>query len=121
MPEKIKWNCVAQVLNGPSVSSVVEIEPDAYDKFEVLIIDSTTQAVDLVPSGKVFLLIVNPKKPDKKLTYDLGGSPIALDGPLTLIGEGAVSLLGGATSLTFTNGTGADVIIEILIGRDATP
>jgi hypothetical protein len=38
-----------------------------------------------------------------------------------LIGAGAVSLLGGATSLSFTNNTGTDAVIEILIGRDATP
>ena len=66
-------------------------------------------------------MVINPRVPHEDLSYDLSGSPIALDGPHVLIGAGAVSLLGGATSLTFTNNTGADAVIEILIGRDSTP
>lgn len=121
MSEKIKLSFVAQVLKGPSVSAAENIEVDAYDKFEVTIPDTVTQAVDLVPAGTIFLLIISPNSPDENLTYDLSGSPVKLDGPHTLVGTGAVGLLGGATSLTFTNSTGADATIEILIGRDATP
>ncbi len=121
MAEKINWNFVAQVMKGPSISAAASVEVDAYDKFEITILDTVTQVVNLVPGGTLSLLVINPKIPDGNLTYDLSGSPVKLDGPHALIGTGAVSLLGGVTSLSFTNNTGADAIIEILIGRDATP
>jgi len=121
MAEKISWNYVAQALNGPSLSGQGELEVDAYDKIEVTIADGDTQQVDLVPGGTVSLLVINPDVPDADLSYDVGGNAVALDGPHVLIGTGAVSLLGGATSLTFTNNTGVDATIGILLGRDATP
>ena len=122
MSETIRWNFVTQVLKGPSVSAAASIDTvDAYDKFDIDLADTVTQTVNLVPSGTISLLVINPKTPDANLSYDLGSSAIALDGPHVLIGSGAVSLLGGATSLTFTNNTGADAVIEILVGRDSTP
>lgn len=121
MGEKINWNYVAQALNGPSISASGSVDVDAYDKIEVTVPDTTTQAVNLVPAGTVSLLVINPASPDAKLTYKVGGNDVPLDGPQVLIGAGAVGLLGGATSLSFTNKTGADAIIDILVGRDATP
>ena len=122
MSETIKWNFVTQVLNGPSVSAAASIgDVDAYDKFDINLADTDSQVVNLTPGGDTSLLVINPQVPDENLSYDLSGNPIALDGPHVLIGAGAVSLLGGATSLTFTNNTGADAVIEILIGRDSTP
>ncbi len=127
MSETIRWNFVTQVLKGPSVSAASSIDTvDAYDKFNIELVDTATQAVNLVPSGTISLLVINPITPNPvtpaaNLSYELNGSPVALDGPHVLIGSGAVSLLGGATSLTFTNSTGADAVIEILIGRDSTP
>lgn len=122
MSETINWNFVTQVLQGPSVSAAASItDLDAYDKFEIDLADTVTQAVDLVPGDTLSLVVINPQPPHADLSYELGGNPVALDGPHVLIGSGAVSLLGGATSLTFTNNTGADAVIEILVGRDATP
>ncbi len=122
MPETIKWNFVAQVLKGPSVSGAAKIDGiDAYDKFDVSVPDAQSQTVNLTPGGDTFLLIINPQAPNAALSYELGGNPVALDGPHVLIGTGAVGLLGGATSLTFSNNTGDDAAIEILIGRDSTP
>jgi len=121
MAEKINWNFVIQALNGPTVSGAGTLEMDAYDKIEVTITVGATQQVNLVPSGTVSLLIINPVVPDAGLSYDVGGNTVALDGPHVLIGAGAVSLLGGATDLSFTNNTAADATIEILLGRDATP
>jgi hypothetical protein len=121
MTETLTWNYVAQALNGPNVSAAGNMEVDAYDKFEVTITDTATQQVDLVPGGTVSLLVINPIIPDVDLTYEVSGNDVGLDGPHVLLGSGAVSLLAGATSLSFTNNTGADAIIEILIGRDATP
>jgi len=122
MSETIKWNFVTKVLQGPSISAASSIDAiDAYDKFEIALPDSGTQAVNLTPTGNTYLLVINPQPPHEDLSYELDGNPISLDGPHVLIGAGAVSLLGGATSLTFTNNTGADAVIEILIGRDSTP
>ncbi len=121
MAEKISWNYVAQALNGPSLSAAGDLEVDAYDKLEVGIEDGVTQQVDLVPNADVALLIINPQAPSADLSYEVNGNDVPLDGPQVFIGTGAVGLLGGATSLTFTNNTGADAVIEILIGRDATP
>jgi hypothetical protein len=121
MGEKVNWNYVAQALNGPSLSAAGSIAVDAYDKFEVTVPDNATQAVNLVPAGTVALLVINPASSDKKLTYKIGANDVPLDGPHVLIGAGAVSLLGGATSLSFTNNTGTDAVIDILVGRDATP
>jgi hypothetical protein len=122
MSETIKWNFVTQVLKGPSISAASSIEGvDAYDKFDISLADTETQVVNLTPGGNTYLLVINPDTPHEDLSYELDGNPVALDGPHVLIGAGAVSLLGGVTSLTFTNNTGADTAIEILIGRDSTP
>jgi hypothetical protein len=122
MSERIKWNFATQVSEGPTVSAAATInDVDAYDKFDISLADTDSQAVNLAPAGKTSLLVINPRPPHEDLSYELNSNPVALDGPHVLIGAGAVSLLGGATSLTFTNGTGADAVIEILIGRDSTP
>lgn len=123
MSERIKWNFATQVSGGPTVSAAATIsDVDAYNKFDISLPDATSTNVNLTSATDVIsLLVINPKAPDEDLTYALGTEDVKLDGPHVLIGAGAVSLLGGATSLTFTNGTGADAVIEILIGRDSTP
>lgn len=122
MSETIKWNFVAQVLKGPSISGADSINGiDAYDKFDISLEDGLTQTVNLTPGGTTSLMIINPGTPHASLTYELDGNPVALDGPHVLIGTGAVGLLGGATSLDFTNNSGDEATIEILVGRDSTP
>ena len=122
MSETIKWNFVTKVLKGPSVSAAGSFdEVDAYDKLDINLADTATQLVNLAPAGDTYLLVISPRNPHEDLSYELDGNPVALDGPHVLIGAGAVGLLGGVTSLTFTNNTGADAVIEILIGRDSTP
>ena len=51
----------------------------------------------------------------------LAGSPtITLEGPIMLVGAGAVSLLGTAIeSLVFMNATGEDRTVTILVARNA--
>ena len=121
MAEKINWNYVVQALDGPSLSAAGDVEVDGYDKLKVTLADNATQQVDLVPSAAMLLLIINPASPSADLSYEVNGNDVMLDGPQVFIGTGAVSLIGGATNLTFTNKTGADAVIEILIGRDTTP
>ena len=121
MPEKLNWNYVVQALNGPSLSAAGERVVDAYDKMEITIADTVTQQVDLVPNADMALLIIQPEPANNDPSCEINGVDVMLDGPQVFIGSGAVSLLGGATSLKFTNHTGADAVIGILIGRDATP
>lgn len=122
MAEKISWSFLVQPLNGPIVSAAATLDKaDAYDKFNIKVLDNDKQTVNLAPSGgTLYLLAINPKVPDAKLTYKLGTNDVELDGPHVLIGSGAVGLLGGVTSLDIDNKTGADAEIEILIARDST-
>jgi len=121
MAENINWNFVIQALGGPSVSGAGTIEADAYDKLTITVPDGESQVVNLAPNGDISLLVVNPAVPNADLSYEVDGDAVPLDGPHILIGAGAVGLLGDITSLEFTNNTGADAVIGILIGRDATP
>ncbi len=122
MSETISWNYVTQAVNGPSLSGAGTLAVEAYDKLKVTLADQASQQVDLVPAGVISALVIRPTPESDQLTYDVGGNDVGLDAPLVLLGTGAVSLLGsGVTSLTFTNNTGADATIEILVGRDATP
>jgi hypothetical protein len=99
-----------------------DIDVEAYDRIQVTVDAGATLKVDLAPAASanspVKLLVISPEKPDAKLTY---GSDVQLDGPHILLGQGAVSLLGGAATLDFKNGTDAPARIDILVGRDATP
>src|SRR3569832_743071 len=121
MGEKLSWNYVAQAVNVLSLSAAGEMEVDAYDNLAITVADNESQQVDLVPNAKASLLIIYPENASTDLTNKVGADDIKLDGPQVFIVECAVSLLGGATSLTFSNLTGADAGIEILVGRDATP
>src|SRR3569832_463911 len=121
MGEKLSWNYVAQAVTGPSLSAAGEMEVDAYDKLVFLVVVFVCLLVVFVFFVMASLLIINPENASTDLTYKVGANDIKLDGPQVFIGAGAVALLGGATSLTFTNHTGADAVIEILVGRDATP
>lgn len=122
MSETISWNYVVNAVNGPSLSGAGTLNVEAYDKLKVTIADQASQQVDLAPAGTLSMIVIRASAHSPQLTYDVGGNDIALDAPLVLLGTGAVSLLGsGLTSLTFTNNTGADATIEILVGRDATP
>jgi hypothetical protein len=124
MAESIEWNISARAHGGPTLAAVNKLDVDAYDKIAVTVADGTTKAVTIAP-GKwdtVSFLALSPAKADAKLSYNNGASDFKLDGPHFLIGAGAVALLGtGNATLTFKNATGADSVIDILVGRDATP
>lgn len=124
MTERINWSFAAAVTGGPTVSEGGAIDADAYIKLSVMVPTGANQAVEVLPDpgGALQLLIIVPAKPDSKLTYKVDGEDIPLDGPVVMIGTGAVSLLASTVgTLTFTNGTGDDMEISILAARDATP
>jgi len=68
------------------------------------------------------LIVLSPTTTSADLTYDVEGKAVPLDSAQVFLGAGAATLLGAdPASLTFTNDTDASVVIEILVGRDATP
>ena len=125
MAEKINWNFVAQVLKGPSISGAGGADVDAYEKFDFTIAKAGANTVALQDTSKLSLLIISSAAPDPKITYKgsptaLPGEPgsgYALDAPHIFIGRIAKDFFKSITDIKFTNGTGAEVEIQILIGR----
>lgn len=127
MTEKIKWSAQIDIAAGPKLSIGDTLEVEAYDKVAFsLDADATDVKVDLQPggAGQVQLLVIKASAYDAGLTFspDGGTTDFTLDAPLILVGTGPVGLLGTAPKqLQWSNGTDDVVMIDILIGRDATP
>ncbi|KXU84626.1 hypothetical protein CR51_41495 [Caballeronia megalochromosomata] len=124
MPEALNWNISVNVTGGPQLSSAAALEVDAYDKLEVkLASDNAPHTVKMGPGtwADVSLVLIMPSQFGDALTYKAGAVTAKLDGTHLLLGAGAVALLGaGNAQLDFTNNTGADVTLEILVGRKAS-
>jgi len=124
MSEKISWSFKAQVTGGPSIPASDTLEVDAYDKIEAVIPAGGSATVKVQPGDTgVQLLLITADDYDN-LTYevDSSGTSIKLDSAHILIGEGAVGLLGPTQKdFEFSNAGTADVTVDILVGRDATP
>jgi hypothetical protein len=103
------------------------VEVDAYDKISATVAAGKTVKVSVAPGtwATVSLLIIRPSVTDGSVKYssNSGGPQIEQDATHSLIGVGAVSLLGaGSAELEFANiNTGTDATVDILLGRDATP
>jgi hypothetical protein len=125
MAEKLKWSFSAQVAGGPTLAGTGDIaDVDAYVKLNVIVPANGNQDVEVLTGtgGAVELLVISPAKPSAKLTYEVDGDDVPLDGPVVLIGAGAASLLADTIgTLKFKNGTAEDAAISILAARDATP
>jgi hypothetical protein len=125
MAEKLKWSFSVQVAGGPTLAGNGDIaDVDAYVKLNVIVPANSSQNVEVLTGtgGAVQLLVINPAKPGDKLTYEVDGNDVPLDGPVVLIGAGAASLLAATIgTLKFKNGTAEDASISMLAARDATP
>lgn len=127
MPETIVLTVNTVVAGGPKLTVSRAIEVDAYDKIKVTIPDGTTgMDVELQPggTGQVSFLQVTSTQYGEDLLYrvNAGTTDHILDQPHLLSGKGAVGILSAAPEkLVFDNAMGADVEVQILIGRDATP
>ena len=124
MPETINWSVTFDALLGPRVAESGTSSVTAYDKISVRLEQNVSDVdVDVQPSttaGEVQLLVVKADAYDGGITYsaDKGTKTFPLDGPLVLIGSGAVSLLASAPqSLRFSNPAAQPVNVEILVGR----
>ncbi|MGV9456377.1 hypothetical protein [Streptomyces sp. NPDC003635] len=128
MPEIIRWSFTVSVDGGPSLSGSDSVGVDAYDRLSVAL-PAGAKDVDVeVQPAKVpkqlSMLVVRASRPAAAITVsaDGGGTHYPLDGPFVLIGSGAVRLLADAPgALRLSNGTAADVTVDILVGRDPTP
>ncbi len=139
MTEKITYSINVQVADGPRISESRTLELEAYDKIHLdLSSDATNEVeVNLQPGGEGLakFLVITASCYGDKLTYKVNEAAdtnnpdpdlIPLDGPQLFAGEGAVDLLASSpteppTKFFFTNSTGEDVTIQILVARDATP
>lgn len=133
MPKTIKYSLNIQVVGGSSIPVAGEISPDACEMIQfALEANKKDLEVNLQPDGDKlgeFLLIKASSYTDDTdshcLTYkvnDASGTAISLDAPHVFFGKGAVALLDDSpTKLFFSSTLTADITIDILIGRDATP
>lgn len=131
MPTNISWKLNLEIQSGPNVIVTSAAQADAYDRIEVKIPNSTANPptatiVDVQPGapGKVKLLLIRSSKYGNNLKYrvhDNSTPELVLNDVLFLVGEGSLNLLSNPLDkLLVTNKTGQDVILEIIIGRNAT-
>jgi len=123
----VTWQFQAAVPGGPSFTiNQPGIQLAAYDVVSVTVPASTSSFdVPVQPSsspGDVILMIVSSSKYDTGISYtvDALAAKHVLDGPHTLVGAGAVSLLNSAAppqKLTFDNTLTSDITIQVLAGR----
>jgi len=127
---KINYSMNIQVMGGIKVNVVKSIDAEATDTIDVTIPKGGAETeVQVLPANapEVSFLMVTADGYGDTLGYTLtagGATSYTVDGPHLLIGKGSVGLLGTPlpTSLFFKNTDAtADVIVHILIGRDATP
>ena len=124
MPNNISGVLTIRIVDGPQVSVPYQLEVEAYDKIDIELpaTNPSTATVKIQPGDQAQLLLITSSLYNADLTYkvDGSGSPIPLDGPLFLVGEGAVSLLGATQQeFKFTNKTSEPASITILVGRNA--
>ncbi len=127
MSETIKYSLSFQVVGGTTIPITGEIYPEAYEKIKIDIPTGTDDlSVNLQPDGTNLgeFLLIKASTYGSELTYkvnDASATEIVLDGPHVFIGKGAVGILDSSpVILLFSNNTGEDVTVEILLGRDAT-
>ncbi len=129
MPVNIISGIDVSVAGGPKLKIGQAIPVEAYDYVDIAVVDGAAdQVVEIQPStgsGQVQFLLVSASQYAPALSYKVNAAanpPNDLDRPLLLAGSGAIGLLGAAPeSLVFSNATGADINVQIIVGRDATP
>lgn len=128
--EKISYSVTVQVAGGPSLPISGTLEVDAYEKIAITVpakqnnVDGTAE-VTVSPGAlaDTVLLLITASAVDgsqKFKTSAQNANDIPINGPVTLIGGTACSLLdANPDKLTFTNTAGKDATITILVGRKA--
>lgn len=128
MGTQLKASLRVEIPGSATLAAVHTIEAEAYDRIAVALPKETNGAkpvtVEVQPgnTGQVKLLLLTASVYGE-VTYmvDDRKSSISLDAPQLFVGTGAVRLLGAVKELHFTNNGTAEVQVQILVGRDATP
>lgn len=125
MPEIINWSYSVRARSGPQSNATGDLSVDAYEKISLAIVAGAEIEVTVAPGtwSTVSGLFVSASKFSEDLSMSLDATKaLKLDGPLVLIGAGAVSLLGDQdATLTFKNDSPEDLVVNLLVARDATP
>jgi hypothetical protein len=140
MPETMNWSLAVQIPGGPKMTRTGVVSVTAYDKISAIVpAGGDATEVDVQPGDltelKLLLVSVDPNGP--VVTYCVNAAQpdpakrIKLDGPLVLIGGGAVRLtatpdLGDPTKIVapqtiffYNADTTTDAVVQILVGREA--
>lgn len=126
MAETINWSTTFDTVLGPRIEASGIQTVGAYDKISIqLAAEATDVDVDVQPSATasdVQLLVITASSYEAQVTVsaDAGTTKITLDGPIVLIGAGAVGLLASPPqTLRFANPDTDAIDIAILVGRQA--
>ena len=126
---KIKWDFGYQIDAAPRVGlNKPEIEVDVYDVAKVALTaaggSGPTADLEIQPlpgADKVKFLVVSSDEYADTLTYkvDADTTDYKLNGPLVLIGSGALAFIGTTSpkKLAFTNGHTKAVNLTVVAGR----
>lgn len=137
MSEQFNWKFSVQVMGGPTMAASGEQIVDTYNKSQVVVparAGGTDGEIELTldTTGASILVVrasqyVDPDNLALRLQYAVTaggatGTAVDLIGPLFMIGEETIRLLGNPVeSLTFTNPMASEITIDTLVGGDATP
>jgi hypothetical protein len=132
MPTNISWKLNVEIQSGPSIIVTNAVQADAYDRIEVKVPDTTAAptatTVDVQPgaAGKVKLLLIRSTRYGNNLKYKVHAATTperVLNDAVFLVGAGSLDLLEDPAApldkLLVTNTTGQDVVLEIIVGRNA--
>jgi hypothetical protein len=132
MPTNISWKLTLEIQSGPNIIVTNAVQADAYDRIEVKIPDSTADptatTVDVQPgaAGKVKLLLIRSTTYGDNLKYKVHDEITperVLNDAVFLVGAGSLALLEDYNApldkLLVTNTTGKDVVLEIIVARNA--
>jgi|SRR5215207_9841672 len=129
----LKYIFNASISGGPSESIKEEIWMNTYDVVTIKVPSGGKPKISILPEStaiKFFIITSDTYSPkgaiaEKRLEYVLkSGDPetggIVLDIPHVLIGQSVLDKIGIGefSELTIKNGTGSEVNVNILVGRD---
>jgi len=108
---------------GPELSAADHFDSEAVEKIEVVAPKNSVPINVNVALMGITSLFITASDYSGDLSFSVNelGAPITLNGPLMLIGEGALALLAiGITDLVFTNADATvDANVTIMVTRDA--
>lgn len=123
MTDRITRAITASTPDGVSVTVADNVDVEVIEKIEANVLkNSVAKVVEVHPAGCLVQFIAITAESYEDLTLQVGsGDPITLDGPLVLMGEGVIAILGADTSqMTLTNAdTLADNMVTMMVGRNA--